>query len=107
MNYLALRCATAVLLAGLSLTAAAQSASAPAQYGDYHAGNFGDIDQGHFGNAAAGNFTQNNFPRTQEGQVRSVDAVPTHTGQQSMFRKPAAPTDSPYVTLPKPADASR
>jgi hypothetical protein len=54
MNYLALRCATAVLLAGLSLTAAAQSASAPAQYGDYHAGNFGDIDQGHFGNAAAG-----------------------------------------------------
>lgn len=106
MNRIAFRYAGALWLAGFSALAAAQGASAPAQYGDRQAGNFGDINQGSFGNTAAGNFIENNFPRTQEGQVRAVDAVPTRASA-SIFRKPPAPAESPYVTLPRPADAAR
>jgi len=86
--------------------ATAQGVAAPATYGDRQLGSFGDIDQGHFGDTAKGNFIENNFPRTQEGQVRPLDAQPNRASQ-SIFRKPEpAQSDSPYVTLPKPADAS-
>ncbi|MDB5971068.1 MAG: hypothetical protein JWQ90_3518 [Hydrocarboniphaga sp.] len=104
MNRIAFFCVSAVLLAGSSIAAASETASAPAQYGDRQVGSFGDIDQGNFGNTAAGNFIENNFPRAQEGQMRPVYAVPTRASQ-SIFRKPLAPAESPYVTLPAPADA--
>jgi hypothetical protein len=65
-------------------------------------------DQGHFGDSSTGNFVENNFPRTQEGEVRPVDATPIRGVRPSIFRKPAPPaaSESPYVTLPKPVDSS-
>lgn len=103
MNRTAFLC-TWVLLAASFAATADDTVSAPAQYGDRQAGSFGDIDQGHFGDAAVGNFIEREgFPRNQEGLVKSVDAVPT--GRSSMFRKPQPPSESPYVTLPAPADA--
>lgn len=104
-----MNCIAPVALAALALaiftgTASAQATSAP-QYGDRQAGSFGDIDQGHFGDAAVGNFIEKQgYSRAQEGQVKSVDAVPT--GRPSMFRKPQVQPGSPYVSLPAPADAA-
>ena len=100
-------CLYAVLLAATACAtpACADDVSAPARWGDRQAGSFGDIDQGHFGDASVGNFIEKDgFPRAQEGQVKSVDAVPT--GHASMFRKPQAQPDAPYVSLPAPADAA-
>jgi hypothetical protein len=96
----------ALVAGGHKAAASAHAASPPPQYGDRQAGSFGDIDQGHFGDASVGNFIEKDgYSRAQEGQVKSVDAVPT--GHASMFRKPQAQPDSPYVSLPAPADAAK
>lgn len=88
-------CAIALMALVLRSAGAGAQTAPPGQYGDRQQGSFGDIEQGKFGDPSVGEFNAKNFPREQEGRVKSVTAVP-------LKRVPPAP----YVVLPAPADAA-